>query len=189
MTFLNEYTNKLVDGLSLIDSAAYDEAYNLLKIAAVQKIKILAFGNGGSAAIAEHLSCDHMKGVRHDSHSYVKPEVQSLPSNMSLMTAIANDYGYEHVFSEQIRWCNEKAIVIAISSSGNSPNIVGALRTAREKQYQSIALVGFKGGAILREGLADHIIHVPVENYGVVEDAHQVIMHAWAQQMAEEFHR
>lgn len=142
---------------------------------------VLVFGNGGSAAIAEHLSCDHMKGIRSDC-VHLKPFVINLGSNQSLITAIANDYGYENIFSEQILWCtNKNALIIGISSSGNSPNIIKAFEAAKIKKYNSIAMIGFDGGKVLKNNLAEQIVHVPFDNYGIVEDCHQIIMHSIAQ--------
>jgi D-sedoheptulose 7-phosphate isomerase/D-glycero-D-manno-heptose 1,7-bisphosphate phosphatase len=108
------------------------------------------------------------------------PQVQSLSSNMSLLTAIANDIGYEKVFSYQLNMkANEGDVLVVVSSSGNSLNIIDALRCAKLKKLSTIALVGFDGGQALN--LADIGLHVKNNNYGVVEDAHQAIMHIMAQ--------
>jgi phosphoheptose isomerase len=99
-----------------------------------------------------------------------------------LITALANDVSYEQVFSEQIKY-HEPSLAIAVSSSGNSKNIVNGINTARALGAKTLALVGFHGGEILRTDAADCILHVPAENYGVVEDCHMMILHSLAQKI------
>ena len=193
MSFINEYNKWIGTALKTIDSKAFDAAEKLIEKNNSNTNPTIVFGNGGSAAIAEHFTCDHTKGVRHDAQSEtahvinkMEPNFHSLPSNVSFLTAIANDYGYEYVFSKQVEWFeNKNALVIAISSSGSSPNIVNGLNVANRKGYNTIALVGFDGGVILKEKLASVIIHVNFNNYGVVEDCHQIIMHALAQSISK----
>ena len=135
-------------------------------------------GNGGSASIAEHLTCDWMKGTSCPGIAPLK--VVSLVSNMALLTALANDCGYEYCFSAQIEALAVKGdVVFLVSSSGNSRNILEAAMAARAAGIFVIGLAGFGGGALCE--LADIAIHIPVKNYGLVEDAHQAIMHAVAQ--------
>lgn len=175
-----EYKNMINEALDSVDERVLDRIKQSLILCMERSYPILTFGNGGSAAIAEHWSCDHTKGIRDDVRSF--PNVTNLGSNMSLMTAIANDISYDEVFSKQIEYhSSEFATVIAISSSGSSPNIVKGLKQAREKDFATIAFVGFEGGTILKERLADHIIHVKSNNYGVVEDCHHILMHVLAQ--------
>ena len=139
---------------------------------------LLVCGNGGSAAIAEHLSCDHTKGICTDTN--LSPFVIPLGSNVSLTTAIANDIGYDEIFSKQIEWFGRSdAGLLVISSSGNSANVINALRAAKKQNMTTMALVGFDGG--LAKELAQICVHVNFNNYGVVEDCHQIIMHSIAQ--------
>ena len=141
---------------------------------------LLVCGNGGSAAIAEHLTCDHTKGICMDTD--LNSFVISLGSNVALTSAIANDIGYDEVFAKQIEWFHEpRAGLLVISSSGNSPNILKALQAARKRNMPTMAMVGFDGGKA--KELAEICIHVQSNNYGVVEDCHQIIMHAIAQHM------
>lgn len=140
--------------------------------------RIYIAGNGGSAAIASHLCCDWMKGTRLDGHPNLK--VHSLAENTALLTALANDVSYEDCFSEQIQMFGEEGdLVVLISSSGNSPNVVKAAKAAREKKMSVISFTGFAGG-ILKE-VSDLTLHVPIANYGMVEDGHQMLMHVLAQ--------
>jgi D,D-heptose 1,7-bisphosphate phosphatase len=139
---------------------------------------VFACGNGGSAAIANHLQCDHLKGVR--TGTDLMPRVVSLSTNIELITAIANDRSYDEIFVYQLQsQARPGDILVAISSSGRSRNIVRCLQWARENDLRTIALLGFDGGEV-RE-LADIVIHVDSANYGVIEDNHQAIMHILAQ--------
>ena len=144
---------------------------------------IYVAGNGGSAAIADHLVCDVCKGVGHNSD--LTPRVVSLVSNVPMLTAIGNDIGYDQTFSYYFDKLTNNAedLLIAISSSGNSPNILRLLEKAEDIGVRSVALVGFNGGAALK--LADIAIHIEAYNYGIVEDMHQAIMHLVSQYLAE----
>jgi phosphoheptose isomerase len=140
--------------------------------------RVFSCGNGGSAAIANHLQCDHTKNVR--AATDLAPRVQSLCANVELLTAIANDIAYDNIFAYQLQSLSEPGdVLIAVTSSGRSPNIVGALAWARDNGLRTIALTGFSGGDA--RNLADVTIHVEAANYGIVEDLHQAIMHALAQ--------
>ena len=182
---LKEYQAMINAGLDTVDPIAVNHVRNVIFSASQNKWPILVIGNGGSAAIGDHWSCDYSKGISEDTDH--KMNVRNLGSNMSIMTAIANDIGYDQVFSKQIEWCKEEAVVLAISSSGSSPNIVNGLRKANELELPTIALVGFDGGEVLRRDMADFIIHVNSNNYGVVEDCHQIIMHTIAQNIRTQY--
>jgi D-sedoheptulose 7-phosphate isomerase len=144
---------------------------------------IYVCGNGGSAALAEHLTCDCGKGIGQD--TIFRPKIVSLPSNMSVMTAVANDFGYEQVFSKQLDWAARPSdILIAISSSGNSENIINALTEAKKIGMYRIAIVGFDGGSVQSiKNLCDTVIHIDSDNYGIVEDISQSIFHFVAQEI------
>ena len=139
---------------------------------------MFACGNGGSASIANHLQCDHVKGVRIGTDLLAR--VQSLSTNVELFSAIANDLGYDAVFEYQLQsQARTGDVLIAISSSGRSPNIVRALEWANANGLSTIALTGFDGGPA--RALASVAIHVDTRNYGIIEDAHQACMHLLAQ--------
>lgn len=168
----------LIDGLVGVDAKALDAVSEVLVESFSTGRNIFVCGNGGSAAIADHFCCDHSKGVYADTGFL--PQIQPLTGNISTLTAIANDMGYDKVFSHQIHMKGTTGdVLIAISSSGNSPNIIDALNRAKLKKMTTIALVGFDGGAA--KNIADHVIHVNCNNYGVVEDSHQALMHIMAQ--------
>jgi D-sedoheptulose 7-phosphate isomerase/D-glycero-D-manno-heptose 1,7-bisphosphate phosphatase len=139
---------------------------------------VFSAGNGGSASIANHFQCDHVKGVRGGTGLLTR--VQSLSTNVEILSAIANDVSYDRVFDFQLESLARPGdVLVAISSSGRSPNIVRALEWCAENGVQTVALTGFTGGRS-RE-LATVSIHVDCSNYGVVEDAHQACMHLLAQ--------
>ncbi len=144
--------------------------------------RIYSCGNGGSAAIANHLTCDCLKGVRTDTE--IKPKVYSLSATVELLTAIANDIEYAQVFSFQLESLGQPGdLLIAISSSGNSANIINALKTARSLDMRTIAFTGFDGGEAAHH--ADVTLWAKAQNYGVVEDLHQSLMHILAQYLRQ----
>ena len=161
-----------------VEPAALDRAAAILLDAYTRGAGVFACGNGGSAAIANHLQCDHVKGVR--TATDLTPRVLSLSANIELITAIANDMTYEDVFTYQLQAQSGPGdVLIAVSSSGRSPNIVRALTWARDHDLRTIALTGFDGGGA--KAVAEVTIHVDGTNYGIVEDLHQAIMHGLAQ--------
>jgi D-sedoheptulose 7-phosphate isomerase len=181
-TLYKNYINILHSALWSIDTEKLDEAAQLIAYTTYGGGRIFVCGNGGSAALADHFTCDCMKGVRTD--SILTPKVVSLSSNGPLITAIANDIGYDEIFSYQLEsLMTDGDILITISSSGNSPNIRKALTHAKVNGYKTISLCGFDGGASL---CADIPIHVKATNYGIVEDAHQAIIHMLSQYLRSE---
>jgi phosphoheptose isomerase len=139
---------------------------------------VYSCGNGGSAAIANHLVCDHCKAVQSDTGLH--PRIYSLSATIEIMTAISNDLSYDEVFVYQLRSLAKPGdALVAISSSGDSENIVRAVSWAKDNGIPVIAMTGFSGGRAA--GLADVNLHVPDDNYGVVEDVHQSLMHILAQ--------
>ena len=161
-----------------IDLAQVDRAVALLVEAYSRDAVVFACGNGGSASVANHLQCDLVKGIRNATDLW--PRAQSLSTNVELMTAIANDNGYADVFAYQLQsQARPGDVLMSISSSGRSENIVRAMRWAKENGLRTIALTGFGGGEA--SALADVSLHVDCTNYGIVEDTHQAIMHLMAQ--------
>ena len=176
--YLDEYAAELAAALASVDRTQLDAALSILTDAQHRDATIFCCGNGGSAAIANHMVCDHQKGVNADTH--LRPRVISLSSNVEVMTAVSNDIGFAEVFAFPLRiHARPGDVLVAISSSGGSDNIVHALEAAAELGLKSIALTGFTGGRCAK--LADAVLHVDASNYGVVEDAHQACMHVLAQ--------
>ena len=113
-----------------------------------------------------------------------KSRFLSLCSNIETITAIANDFGYEYIFSRQLNiYLKKNDVVFCISSSGNSKNIINALKLAKAKKIKSILLSGFDGGKASK--IADININIKSNNYGIIEDCHQSIMHLISQKIAK----
>jgi D-sedoheptulose 7-phosphate isomerase len=177
--YLSGYSASLQKCLDSISQKDLDAASQMLRQVRSQGARIFVAGNGGSAAISEHLSCDWQKGVHIPGTGCLK--VQCLTSNTSLLTAIANDFGYKETFAYQLELADltSQDVVLLISSSGNSENVVKAADYAKSKGCKVIGLTGFSGGKLM--AMADISLHIPFDNYGVVEDAHQALMHVLAQ--------
>ncbi len=139
---------------------------------------VFIFGNGGSATTASHFACDLGKGASQFMERGAKRfRVIALNDNMALMTAWANDFGYENVFAEQLRnLVRVGDVVIAISGSGNSPNVLKALETARNAKATTIGLTGFMGGKM--KPLCRRCVVIPSDNMEVIEDLHLAICHS-----------
>ncbi len=177
-SYFDDYAGEMSRAAKSIDPAAFDRAAGILVEAYLRGARMFSCGNGGSASIANHMQCDHVKGIR--TGTDLSPQVLSLATNVELLTAIANDDGYENVFVYQLQSQSQPGdVLIAVSSSGRSPNIVRALTWARDSGLRTVAITGFDGGAA--RTAAEVSVHVDCSNYGIVEDLHQAIMHALAQ--------
>jgi phosphoheptose isomerase len=176
--YFGEYAKELARASETIDPTAMERAGDLLIEAYTRGARMFSCGNGGSASIANHMQCDHLKGIRVGTD--LAPQVLSLSTNVEVLTAIANDIGYHDVFVYQLQsQARAGDVLIAVSSSGRSRNIVDALTWARDNGLRTIAITGFEGGAA--RTVAEVAIHVDCTNYGIVEDLHQAVMHALAQ--------
>jgi D-sedoheptulose 7-phosphate isomerase len=135
---------------------------------------VFTIGNGGSSSTASHLAADLSKNTTGPNMRRFR--ITSLNDNAAIVTALANDLGYEHVFSEQlVNLIRAGDVLIAVSASGNSPNIVNAIRYAQQQSAHVAALLGFDGGVAAT--LADNAIIVPSSDFGIVEDLHLAINH------------
>jgi D-sedoheptulose 7-phosphate isomerase len=136
--------------------------------------QVFTIGNGGSSSTASHLAADLAKNTTGPNMRRFR--ITSLNDNAAIVTALANDLGYEHVFSEQlVNLIRAGDVLIAVSASGNSPNIVNAIRYAQQQSAHVAALLGFDGGVAAT--LADNAIIVPSNDFGIVEDLHLAINH------------
>ncbi len=174
-TVLEGHINDVRTVLSAIPIDAIERAVGIILDAYDNGAHVYVVGNGGSATNATHFACDLSKATIVDGRARLR--VTSLTDNVALLTAWANDTSYDRVFSEQLtNLLDPGDVVIAISASGNSPNVVSAVLAARLMRASTIGLVGFAGGRLLEA--VDAAIHVPSNDYGVVEDCHSVIEHA-----------
>ena len=175
--FTSHYIHQYVEGSTKVRMSELKKAINAIKVASMLKANIFVGGNGGSAAISNHLCCDFIKGA--DLRTF------SLSCNTPLITAISNDLSYNDTLSYQIEKLHHSSsdIVILISSSGNSPNIISAAQTSQKLAIKVIGLSGFDGGKL--KEMSDISLHVPIHNYGIVEDCHQSLMHIISQYIAK----
>jgi D-sedoheptulose 7-phosphate isomerase len=173
--FAESYLKYVSEILLKISVAEIESFVNELLKARDNGNTIYFIGNGGSAATASHFANDLTIGTR----SYHKPfRVVSLCDNMAVITAIGNDDGYENIFNFQLKaLLKENDVVVAISASGNSPNLIKAMETIKEKKAVSIGLTSFDGGKLRQ--MVDISVHVPAEKgeYGPAEDGHMVLDH------------
>ncbi len=176
--FALEYLSELKRVLDEINPEVIDNIIGLLEEAYQNGKQVLIAGNGGSASTASHMACDlgksivpfcageDIRGIR----------ALALTDNVAWMSAIANDIGYEHIFSEQVRTLLLPGdIYFAISASGNSPNIVKGAEMARKMGGKIVSFLGFDGG--LMKNLSDVYVLVERDHYGYVEDVHMVLDH------------
>lgn len=174
---LIDYSLAFLTALQKVDKENLIKAADQLSLARQLGRRIFAAGNGGSAAIASHLNCDFIKGCHYGNTL----NVQCLTDNVPLVTAIANDISYDEIFSKQLEFAvpHPGEVLVLISSSGNSKNVVRAAIYAREAGMTVIGMTGFNGGELKK--LSHVPLHIPCHNYGVVEDAHMAIIHSLAQ--------
>lgn len=179
MTSHLEYFQKLIQCakdtvVTCADSgkvSSYEEGIELL-VQEFLKVKrnggkVFFIGNGGSAAIAIHMTADFMKNGGMKAYSLY---------DSSVVTCMGNDYGYEEVFSRQLAaFMSENDLLVAISSSGNSMNIVNAIDVARQKNGEVITLTGFKADNKIRH-MGDYNVYVGIEHYGIVESVHNLLL-------------
>lgn len=181
---VNDFLNNYFDAeryaqASVSRRAMYDVIGAILRCIKFKKT-IYVCGNGGSAALADHFVCDVMKGTREGRANPVK--IVSLASNGPMLTALANDISYRDVFWYQLRaLASHGDMLIAISTSGNSDNIVKAIEYAADHGIEAVAMVGMDGGKMVRNPVYSHLLHVESDNVGIIEDVHCSLMHVLAQ--------
>jgi len=176
VSFLESYKQRLNNLFDSIDIEILEAIIKSLITAFKEGKTLYVAGNGGSAATASHIQADFQFFVRY--FTDFRPKVVALTDNVPLITAISNDHSYEDVFVEQMKGIfNEGDIFLAISASGNSPNVVKAVKYAKELGGKTIAFCGFKGG-LLKE-ISDMPLYTPNKDkdYGPIEDLHMILDH------------
>ena len=146
---------------------------DIILVALKNKNKIILFGNGGSAADSQHMAAEFIGRFLVDRQSI--PAI-SLTTDTSILTAVGNDFGFENIFSRQCESLVSKGdIIIAISTSGNSTNVINGIKTAKEKGGIIISLTGNNGGKL--NNISDKILKVPTEHIPHIQECHRVIIH------------
>ena len=171
---VREYITSVIDTIQQLPVELIEEVIKVLQEARFTGKQIFIMGNGGSASTASHFVCDLAKNTKGEGWPHFK--VIGLTDNIASLTAYANDNGYENVFSLQLEnLIKEGDIVIGISASGNSPNVLNAMELAEKYKATKIGFTGFTGGKLGQ--MVDVNIHIPNNNYGQVEDLHLMLEH------------
>lgn len=177
--FINKFFDELDENLRKVNPQDLAKAIRILHACYEHGGTVFLIGNGGSSAIASHFANDLNKTILgHKGDKQAKRfRAMSLSDNIPVFTAWANDVGYEAVFASQLKNFAQGTadVLFAISSSGKSANIIKACEEAKRLHMPIIGLVGFRGGPL--KEMADAAIHVPVDDYAVVESAHVAVTH------------
>ena len=168
------YIDHEVETLRALDKDSINDALNLLLETIEKGNTVFVFGNGGSSATASHFQNDFNKGV--SEHTEKKFNFLCLNDNVATVMAVANDIGFEEVFRFQLRGHIKPGdVVLAISGSGNSKNVINAVEYAKEQGCRVIGLTGFGGGKLRQ--LADVSLHAPINSMQITEDIHMIFDH------------
>jgi len=174
MTYTEQYKSQLVETIEKIDLAKVEQAIAILRNARDAGRQVFTCGNGGSASTASHFVCDMVKGA-----SFNRPtrfRIMALTDQLPAITAYANDVSYDVVFVEQLKnFANPGDVLIGISGSGNSPNVLRAVEYANSIGCQTIALTGRDGGKL--GPMVQLNIQVAEPHMGRIEDAHMIVCH------------
>ena len=171
---VQEYITTVTKYIHQLPVDRIEEMIDTLHEARLSGKQIFIMGNGGSASTASHFVCDIAKNTRKENWPHFK--ALGLTDNMAIFSAYANDEGYENIFAQQLESLIRTGdIVIGISASGNSPNVLKAMEVAQKHQATRIGFTGFDGGKLAQ--MVDINIHIPSDNYGQVEDLHMMLVH------------
>lgn len=184
--YINAYFNRIKELLDSLDIKAVEKAISIIEAAYHNGNFVYIMGNGGSASTASHMANDFLKFIHEEPGKHLK--TLSLTDSLPFLTAISNDEGYEKVFVSQLKiFLKKNDVVIAISASGNSPNVTNALQYAKDNGAKTIGFVGFDGGKV--KNMVDVCIHAktPKWRYGPVEDIHLILNHVISGYFNEKF--
>jgi D-sedoheptulose 7-phosphate isomerase len=173
--FSKFYKKKLISIIESVSNREISKFIDALLSIKRQNNTIYFIGNGGSASTASHFVNDLSIGLKTLNRSF---RAISLCDNQSIITAIANDYGYENIFSKQLSiLLREGDMVVAISASGNSPNLIKAIELAKKMDAITVGITAFDGGRL--KNMVDLLVHVPTDqgDYGPAEDVHMMLDH------------
>jgi D-sedoheptulose 7-phosphate isomerase len=187
--FVGDYFTGLKQVIDSVDPLQVAALIEELQKAYDADQQVFIIGNGGSASTASHMACDLAKTVlgKLPNKTTKRFRVMSMTDNVSLITALSNDFGFEHVFTEQLQLFARKGdLLIVITGSGNSPNLICAVELARNMGLRTAGLLGFDGGKI--QPLLDTPVLVPNYSYGYVEDVHVIFDHLITAWFCKQFH-
>jgi D-sedoheptulose 7-phosphate isomerase len=171
---IKEYLELEINILKKLDQNEINNAMNLLEETRKNGSNVYVFGNGGSAATALHMENDFNKGISEKVPK--KYRLQCLNANMATIMAIANDNGYDRVFEQQLEnKLKRDDVIVAISGSGNSENVIKAVQYAKKQGCRVIGMTGYSGGRL--KELSDISLHVPLDNMQITEDVHIIFNH------------
>ena len=173
---VNDYLDRVCEEIRRVDPAQIENLSSLIERQYETGRFVFIVGNGGSGANASHLCEDLAKCTLRDFESQKRLRVLSLTDNTPWVMAVANDINYESIFVEQLKNLGGPGdLLVAISGSGNSPNILRAVEWANAHDITTVGVTGYGGGKL--RGLARHSLHAPVDDMGVAESVHQVVFH------------
>ena len=182
MTLINQYVARLQSVLNNMDWSPVEVLAKALMDAVEHKRHVFLCGNGGSAGNAIHLANDFLYGIEPKGGAL---NVEALSANSAVLTCLGNDIGYDNIYAHQlkVKAC-EKDILIVLSGSGNSPNIVRALEQANALNMQTFAILGYSGGKA--KSLARHPIHFNINDMQISEDTQMIVGHMLMQHLAND---
>jgi D-sedoheptulose 7-phosphate isomerase len=173
---LKPYLARVCEEIERLDLAQVQRMTDLIESAYHAGRFVFIIGNGGSGANASHLCEDLAKCTLRDFENQKRLKVLSLTDNTAGIMAWANDEGYDRIFVEQLKnYASPGDLLLAISGSGNSPNVLKAVEWANRQGLMTVGLTGFKGGKL--RSLAQHNVHVDIDDMGIVESIHLVVFH------------
>jgi D-sedoheptulose 7-phosphate isomerase len=182
MSYPQQYKAALLEALDRIDIKRVEQAIGWFREARDRSKQIFVCGNGGSASTASHFTCDILKGASYNRDTRFR--IMALADSLATLTAYSNDVSYEHVFVEQLKnFAQPGDLLLCISGSGNSPNVVRAMEYGNSIGCRTISLTGRDGGKL--GPLAQLNIQVAVPHMGRIEDAHMVVCHMIAYHFME----
>lgn len=182
-SFSTDYLDRLTETIAALDRQSADRALDLVEAAWKEGRQIITFGNGGSSATASHMICDWNKGIGYGRAN--RPRGICLNDNLCTLMAYANDVSFESVFVEQLKnYLTPGDLVIGISGSGNSKNVLRAIEYANENKGVTLGICGYDGGQLRK--ISQHVFWVPVKDMQLVEDLHLTFAHMVMQKLCRQ---
>lgn len=180
INYFRQYGKILTNVLQALDESKIEHLFDLINSARTEGRQVFVLGNGGSAAAADHWTCDFAKGASVEGEKRIR--MFALSDNVGILTAYGNDVSFHSVFTEQLKnLLNAGDLVISMSVSGSSPNLLSAHEYAKEVGATCVAIIGDYNGKL--QHCSDMTLVVPSKNYGIVEDVHLILGHIMSQHL------